>query len=170
MRCSATGIPAGTVKTTLRRCRGTSGSSRRERCAGELIVIMACCSSSMKRNIIREERENFDSNAISLSCRRKMAFALNRRSSMQQRGVPLSLSKAGRTPVVTMSSRSPFFLALYRHVGCQSRSSHKYRLGLDIPVVPSAQADWLARRAASLPVRTALTREKAGVLRPERRL
>ncbi len=59
---------------------------------------------------------------------------------------------------------------LKRHVRFQSRSSQRYRFGLDIPVVPFSQRDLVERRPASGPIRIGDGHKKAGVLLPERRL
>ncbi len=87
---------------------------------------------------------------------------------MQQRGVPLELTNCAKVPRVTYGAFS--LPVLKRHVRFQSRSSQRYRFGLDIPVVPFSQRDLVERRPASGPIRIGDGHKKAGVLLPERRL
>ena len=123
MRFSATGMAVGTVKMSRRRRRGTLGSSRRERMAGELMVMRAWVMISPIMNIMSEERVKRDSKIGSGCCFLRAALRLKSGSSKQASGVPCGLSWRAKRPRLTMGSLLP--PVLKRQVCCHGRSSQR---------------------------------------------
>ena len=104
MRCSAMGMPEGTVNTMRRSRRGRSDSSRLPRWDGELMVTRVCMITSPMRNIMMELRVNCDSKAISRSWPRYRGCREMAGSSKQLSGVPMWLTCWAKLPRVTMGS------------------------------------------------------------------
>ena len=121
------GMALGTVKMIRLRRRGTSGCSRSERCAGELMVTSACMMISLSRNIMVELRVKWASKATSGCCvRRILGRGDTPAFSKQASGVPSRLICWMNTPRVTGGSSSePVPQALKRHCWARGDSSQR---------------------------------------------